>query len=167
MKQRRGRFRWFLLAAFKCHLAIEWDRSQAEKRGGGFAIRSWEEYLGEGRYQAEAEDRGAADQLHDRGWALGVVEQARFRVRTEYEALGEGGRYALLESYLPGRTPPESNQPELAAELGLSEGAVKQEVYRLKRQFAEVLRAEVAKTVGSEDEVDEELRYLVDVLCRR
>ena len=98
--------------------------------------------------------------------ALDLIERARHRVQAAYVESDKARRFELLEEYLPGGQPT-SSQADLGRELGLSEGAVKQEVFRLKRRFADFLREEVAHTVAHPDEVDDELRYLIDVLCRR
>ena len=55
---------------------------------------------------------------------------------------------------------------ELAGELGLSEGALRVAVHRLRRQFASVLRDTVAETVERDEDVDDELRHLLHVISR-
>lgn len=164
--RRRGRFRWFLLTAFKCFLANEWDRSQAQKRGGGQQIISFDGMSAEERFQLEPEDTGSADQLYDRRWAADLLEAARTRLQAEYVAAGRAERFDYLAAYLPGGQPTLS-QAELGAALGLTEGTVKQEVFRIRRRFGELLREAVAQTVAHPDEVDDEIQYLIDVVCRR
>ena len=164
--RRRGRFRWFLLTAFKCFLANEWDRSQAQKRGGGQQIISFDGMTAEERYRLEPEDTASADQLYDRRWATDLLEGARARLRAEYAEADRSERFNHLEAYLPGGQATLS-QAEVGAALGLTEGTVKQEVFRLRRRFGELLRDAVAQTVAHPDEVDEEISYLIDVVCRR
>lgn len=164
--RRRGRFRWFLLTAFKCFLANEWDRSQAQKRGGGQHILSFDGMSAEERYQLEPEDNASADQLYDRRWAADLLEGARNKLRDEYAEANRAERFKYLEAYLPGGQPTLS-QSEVGAALGLTEGTVKQEVFRVRRRFGELLREAVAQTVAHPDEVDEEIQYLIDVVCRR
>src|SRR5262245_58347145 len=91
--RQRGRFRWFLLTAFKCFLANEWDRSQAQKRGGGQHIISFDGLTAEERYRLEPEDTASADQLYDRRWANNLLEGTRARLRAEYVADDRGGRF--------------------------------------------------------------------------
>jgi RNA polymerase sigma-70 factor (ECF subfamily) len=164
--RQRGRFRWFLLTAFKCFLANEWDRACAQKRGGGAKPLSLDEMSAEERYGVEPADPMSADQLYDRRWALDLLARARTRLREQYQAGDKARRLELLESYLPGEEPV-STQAEIGQQLGLNENAVKQEVHRMKKLFGELLRAEVAQTVAHPDDVDEELHYLIDVVCRR
>jgi RNA polymerase sigma factor (sigma-70 family) len=164
--RKRGRFRWFLLTAFKCFLANEWDRSQAQKRGGGRQIVSFDAMTAEERYRHEPEDTASADQHFDRRWAAELLEGALARLRAEYAEAGRAERFQYLEVYLPGGEPA-LTQAEVGAALGLTEGTVKQEVFRVRRRFGELLREAVAQTVAHPDEVDEEINYLIDVVCRR
>jgi DNA-directed RNA polymerase specialized sigma24 family protein len=164
--RRRGRFRWFLLTAFKCFLANEWDRTQAQKRGGGQQIVSFDGMSAEERYRSEPEDSVSADQLYDRRWAADLLEGARVRLRAEYAEAAKAERFKYLETYLPGGHTTLS-QAEVGAALGLTEGTVKQEVFKMRRRFGELLREAVAQTVAHPDEVDDEISYLIDVVCRR
>lgn len=164
--RRRGKFRWFLLTAFKCFLANEWDRTQAQKRGGGKQIVSFDGMDAEERYRNEPQDTASADQLYDRRWAADLLDGARLKLRTEYADTDKARRFEHLEAYLPGGQPTMS-QAEVGAALGLTEGTVKQEVFKVRRRFGELLREAVAQTVAHPDEVDEEISYLIDVVCRR
>jgi len=163
--RQRGRFRWFLLTAFKCFLANEWDRASALKRGGGAKPLSLDAMNAEERYCVEPADPLSADQLYDRRWALDLLQRTRVRLREHYQAGDKARRFELLESYLPGEEPV-ATQAEIGRQLGLNENAVKQEVHRMKKLFGELLRGEVAQTVAQPEDVDEELRYLIDVVCR-
>lgn len=164
--RRRGRFRWFLLTAFKCFLANEWDRTQAQKRGGGRQIVSFDGMSAEERYLHEPSDSVSADQLYDRRWALDLLEGARTQLRAEYVAGERDERFQYLAAYLPGGHSTLS-QSEVAEALGLTEGTVKQEVFKIRRRYGELLRAAVAQTVAHPDEIDDEIQYLIDVICRR
>jgi RNA polymerase sigma-70 factor (ECF subfamily) len=164
--RRRGRFRSFLLTAFKCFLANEWDRTQAQKRGGGRQIFSLDGIQAEERYHLEPRTLESPDQLYDRSWAVELIDRTRARLREEYRAAGKMERFELLSQFLPGEEPTAS-QADLGVRLGLSEGAVKQEVFRLRRGFGDLLREAVAQTVVHPDEVDDEIRHLIDVVCRR
>jgi DNA-directed RNA polymerase specialized sigma24 family protein len=166
VERHRGRFRWFLLTAFKCYQANEWDRASAQKRGGGVKPISLDAMSAEERYQVEPTDHTSADLLYDRRWALDLLARSRIRLRDHFQAMGKAERFELLESFLPGEEP-SASQAEIGQQLGLSENAVKQEVHRMKKRFGELLRQEVAQTVAQPEDVDEELRYLIDVVCRR
>ncbi len=167
--RRRGRFRWFLLTAFKCYLANEWDRSQAQKRGGGQEIVSFDGVSAQERYRLEPETSASPDQLYDLRWAEDLLARAKEQVRDEYEGPADDSRkrkFIQLAQYLPGGDAVMSHA-ELGASLGISEAAAKQEVYRLRKRFGERLREAVAETVAHPDDVDDEIRYLIDIVCRR
>ena len=165
VNRRRGKFRWFLLTAFKCFLANEWDRARAQKRGGGQIPLSLDS-LSEEQRDDLTPANVTADHVYDRGWALELLGRARMRLRQDYADAGKAERFDCLEQYLPGEEPALSCA-EAGRALGLSDDAVRQETHRMKRRFGELLRAEVALTVAQPDEVDEEIRYLIDVVCRR
>jgi DNA-directed RNA polymerase specialized sigma24 family protein len=164
--RRRGKFRWFLLTAFKCFLANEWDRIRAQKRGGGQEAIALDGLTAEQRYALEPVDKLSADQIYERRWALDLLESVRTQLREEYFEAGKPERFDLLAEFLPGEKTGVS-YAEIAPRLGLTENAVKQEVYRMKRRYGELLRAEISSTVAHADEVNEEIRYLIDVVCRR
>src|SRR5688572_13769044 len=163
--RRRGRFRGFLLTAFKCFLANEWDRAIAQKRGGGREPVWLDALTAEQRYRFEPVDTLSADQIFDRRWALDLLARVQRNLADEFAAAGKSERFQALEQFLPGAQPSESHATA-GTRLGLNENAVKQEVHRMKKRYVELLRAEVAQTVAHPDEVDEELRYLVDVVAR-
>ena len=164
--RRRGKFRWFLLTAFKAFLANEWDRVRAQKRGSGRQPIALDELTAEQRYRLEPADEFSADRIYERRWALTLLEASRARLRGEYAAAGKERRFELLEGWLPGEQIARTHA-ETSAELGLSEGAVKIEVHRMKKRYGELLREAVAKTVADPGEVDEEIRHLIDVLVGR
>ena len=163
--RKRGKFRWFLLTAFKCFLANEWDRARAQKRGGGAKTLSFDEMTAEERYRHEPAEALTADQIYDRRWALDLLDRGRQRLRDEFVSAGKAERLAHLEPFLSGG-PATTDYAQAAAQLGLSEAAIRQEVHRFKRRFGELLREEVVRTVAHPDEVADELRYLIDVVCR-
>jgi RNA polymerase sigma factor (sigma-70 family) len=159
----RGRFRSFLLGAFRHYLANEWDRARAVKRGGGCRFIPLDEALAESRFTRELADDATPERLFERAWALVVLEKVRNRLHAEYQAAGKGSRFSLLEQSLPGGARDRS-QAELGRELGLSESAVKSEVHRLRRRYAELVRLEIAHTVSDPDELDDELRHLIEAV---
>jgi len=163
--RRRGRFRWFLLTAFKCFMANEWDRSQAQKRGGGSEIVSFDGMAAEERYRLEPEDAANADLLYDRRWASDLLDNARNQLKQEFADADRAARFEHLEAYLPGGEPTLS-QAEVGKALGLTEDTVKQEVFKIRRRYGELLREAVAQTVAHPDEVDEEISYLIDVVSQ-
>jgi RNA polymerase sigma-70 factor (ECF subfamily) len=156
--QEKGRFRTFLLVALKRFLANEWDHQHAQKRGGGSLIVPIDPELAESRFVAEPAHL-QPDQLFDRQWAVTLLGSTMARLRDEYVSTGRAKLFELLRSCL---AKDESALPyaEIAARLGLTEAAVKMAVQRLRARYREILRAEIADTVASPDEVEEEIRHL-------
>lgn len=99
----------------------------------------------------------------DREWALTVIDRALSRLEAEHH--GKALLFTTLKPWLDGAA--DGSQAEAATvELGISEGAVKVAIYRLRARFRELIRAEVAATVNDPAEVGEELRHLVAVASR-
>jgi len=160
----KGRFRSFLLASLKHFLANEWDKAKARKRGGGQTFVPLEADTAETRYSLEPIDALSADKIFERRWALTLLEQALARLREEHVATGKVALFDLLKDCLTGES---HSLPysELGSRVGMGEGAVKVAVHRLRQRYRALLREEIANTVGSEKEVEEELRYLFAVLA--
>lgn len=158
----RGRFRTFLLTSMQRFLVSEWRRGQAQKRGEGlvfnFDCQQAEEWLG-------LPGTGDTPEVeYDRRWADSVLNRALDRLAAEYIADGKGRLHAVLREEIWGR---HGQRPaaELAGELGLTEGAMRVATHRMRRRFRELLRSEVAATVGTANDVDEELRHLAGLLA--
>jgi DNA-directed RNA polymerase specialized sigma24 family protein len=160
-----GRFRSFLLAALKNHLANEWDRSRTIKRGGGEAPLSLDEIAAESAFKQTHVDTAPSEQIFDRQWALTLLELARRRLEAGLVAAGKADLIQVLGPSLLGSADG-SARTEQAARLGMSEGALKVAVHRLRKCFGELLRQEVARTVDDSAEIPAELRYLIDVVGR-
>jgi RNA polymerase sigma-70 factor (ECF subfamily) len=156
----RGRFRAFLLTALKRYVINEYERSAAARRGGRQVHVQLDFADAERRFAAERRHEETPDRLFDRKWAAIVLERALDRLRDEYAASGKADVAAALVPYL---TESSDLQPyrAVAADLGLSEGAVKVAVHRLRQRYGAILRVEVADTVAGEEEVDAELRELL------
>ncbi|RBP35317.1 RNA polymerase sigma-70 factor (ECF subfamily) [Roseimicrobium gellanilyticum] len=157
----RGKFRSYLLGALKHFLANDWDRASAKKRGGGRPALEWDALNAEARFALEPSDSMEPDALYDRRWALELMDRAMANLQAEYEQKGDTTRFAVLKISLSTSSPPPA---ELAAALGMSEGAAKVAVHRLRQRYREVLREEIAQTVATEAEVEAEMRHLVAVL---
>jgi len=157
----RGRFRSYLLGAMKHFLANEWHRAQAKKRGGGVTILDLDALDPEARYALRPAEADDPDSAFDRAWAQESIARAMDRLRAESEAGGKGELFAVLKGSLVGDEPA---RRETAARLGMSEGAVKVAVHRLRQRYRKLLRAEIAETVADPADVEAEMRHLVDVL---
>jgi RNA polymerase sigma factor (sigma-70 family) len=155
----RGRFRTFLLVALKRFLANEWDRQHAQKRGGFAPVVTIDPEAAESRFNAEPTHDLQPDLLYDRQWAVTLLDRAMARLREEYASSGRASLFEFLGNCLAGD---ESALPyaEIAVQLKLTEAAVKMAVHRLRGRYREMLRAEIAETVASPAEIEEEIRQL-------
>ena len=161
--RQRGRFRSFLLSAMSHFLSDEWDKARAQKRGGGATPVPLQFDTAETRYGHEPADKVTPEQIYERRWALALLEEVLRQLRLAYEQEGRSELFTALHPCLVGgRTA--LPYAELAAKLGLSEGAVKSAVHRLRQRYRELLRHEIAQTVAEPGEVDEELRHLFVVV---
>jgi DNA-directed RNA polymerase specialized sigma24 family protein len=160
----RGRFRTYLLGAMKHFLANEWHRARTQKRGGGLSFLEWDALAPEARYALELAQSSDPDLDYDREWALELIARAKKKLREESEA---DGKSQLFEALKPSLTGDEPARSKTAARLGLSESALKAAVHRLRQRYRELLRAEIAETVSTRTEIDDEMRHLVEVLRRR
>lgn len=159
----RGKFRTFLLHTLNQFLADQRERAAALKRGGGQALISLDEEAPEERYRLEVADELTPEKLFERRWAQAVLDRAQARLRDEFVAAGKGNTYEVLQAFEPGEQSPIS-YADAAARLGVSESAVKSMIHRLRQRHREVVREEIAHTVPTVAEIDEELRHLVAVL---
>lgn len=159
----KGRFRTFLLIAFKRFLANEWDRTQAKKRGGGEVHISLNTDDAEERYAIESVGSSNADALYERRWALTLLDRAMARLREEFSAAGKIKEFDHLKKFLIAQHASISYE-DIAHDLGLNEGAARVAVHRLRKRYREIFREEIAATVSSPDEIDAEISYLLSVL---
>jgi len=153
----RGRFRSWLLASMKHFLENEWDKRRAQKRGGGAVTFSIDEISAESRLSHEPEDPQTAEKLYDRQWAHLLLERVLARLREEMSAAGKGGFFDTMKFSLTGE---KCAYAEVATRLAMTEGAVKAAVHRLRDRYRALIRAEIAETVTTSVEIDEELRHL-------
>jgi RNA polymerase sigma factor (sigma-70 family) len=159
--QHRGRFRSFLLSSVKHFLANEWDRAHALKRGGEVPLHISAET--ELRYPEEAVEHRTPESLFERRWALSVLEQVMAKLRARLATKGKAGHFDKLAGLLQG-DPMEAPYEALAQEMGVSAGALRTMVHRLRREYRDLLRAEIAATVSTPEEIDDEIRFLLSSL---
>lgn len=163
VERERGRFRTFLLVAFKRFLADEWDRVRSQKRGGGVAPVCFDTELAEKLYENEPPPKWPADKMYEQRWALALLEQTMQRLRDEFERAGKTAEFDRLKKFLA-VSRDEIPHAAAAAELGVSEGALRVTVHRLRKRFRQIFREEIGHTVARDEDVDEELRHLVAVM---
>ena len=158
----KGKFRTFLLVALKRFLVNEWNHGQAQKRGGGCVHVPLSGHSAETRYLAEPADRLTAEKLYERRWALTLLDRVLERLRQEFVAAGKEELFEQLKDSLMAEKGEIPNR-ETAAALGMSEGAAKVAVHRLRRRFRNLFREEVAQTVTRSEDIEEEIRHLLGV----
>jgi len=159
----RGRFRSFLLTAAKHFLANEWDRANALKRGGGQRPASLEQAQEEQWQATAAVERATPESLYERRWALLVLENVMLKLRAEFVEAGKGADFDRLSVFLE-KDADSVSYETLAKELGVSAGSLRMSVHRLRRRYRDLLRAEIAESVFGQEEIDEELRFLLSIL---
>jgi RNA polymerase sigma factor (sigma-70 family) len=159
----KGKFRSFLLTALKHFLSKEWARVKTLKRGGGHTLLSLDIISAEDRYRREPQDNLTPERLFEQRWALTLLDQVLTRLSEEYEMTGKWTTFEQLKGCLTG----DSDllpYAELALRLGMTEGAVKVAVHRLRKRYRGVLRDEISQTVADPAEIDDEIRQLFSVL---
>jgi len=161
-----GRFRAFLLASFKHFQSDVRDRALTLKRGGDWVRIPWDAELLESRYGAAARAGEDPEQLFDRQWAMTVIDRARERLRTEHVETGRVREFDVLWLCLVPDGDAASSDA-LAKALNSTRGAARVALHRFRRRFGRALRAEIASTVDDAEEVESELRFLLEVLAGR
>jgi len=163
VRQERGRLRSYLLASLKNFLSKARHREMAVKRGEGRPLVSLDDLLARERTDQEPSHKLSADRIYERRWALTLLDQVLARLGAEYEAAGKLPLFDRLKELLAG----ESGQPsqaEIAAEMQMTENAVKQAFHRLRHRYRQLLHEEIAHTVAVPADVEDELRHFIAVL---
>jgi RNA polymerase sigma-70 factor (ECF subfamily) len=158
----RGRFRTFLLTALNHFLINEWIKGGREKRGGDIDFLPLYTENPENIYAAEPADDCTPETAYERRWAAAVMSHAFDRLKADYS----GDRARLLDALKPfvWGEKSQASQAEIAGALGLNPGAVRTAIHRLRRSYRELLRAEIAQTVATPEEVNDELRHLIAIV---
>jgi RNA polymerase sigma factor (sigma-70 family) len=159
----KGRLRSYLLASLKNFLAKARRRELAVKRGEGRALVPLDELLARERANLEPTDSLTADRIFERRWALTLLEQVLTRLEREYQSADNAKLFDCLKEFLSGE-PGRRSQAEAAAELGMTENALKQALHRLRQRYRQLLRDEIAQTVAVPGDVEDELRHFISVL---
>jgi RNA polymerase sigma-70 factor (ECF subfamily) len=158
----RGKFRSFLLTAVKSFLANEHDRATALKRGGGQAPISIDMSEAAGR-SFEPVETATPESLFQRQWALSLLERVMSKLREEFVSAGKLEEFNKLMPFLK-KDSDSGRYESIAEEIGVSAGALRMSVHRMRRQYRDLMRAQIAETVSSPEDIDEEIRFLLSVL---
>jgi DNA-directed RNA polymerase specialized sigma24 family protein len=158
----RGRFRSFLLAALQNFLVNEWHKGAAAKRGGG-KLASFDLDAADSRYRLEPAHDLTPEKLYERRWVVTLIDRVLDELRRELADSGKGDHFDRLKMAVVGAA--DADQYDQAAvALGISPAAAKQEAYRLRKRYRELFRAEVARTVERNDDIDDEIARLLEIL---
>jgi RNA polymerase sigma-70 factor (ECF subfamily) len=160
----RGRFRSFLLASTRHFLANEWHRANALKRGGGVQQLSLDWQSAEGRYSNEPGDVQTPEKLYEKNWAITLVDHTLDLLRQEYARAGKLDLFDRIASLIGGGG--DESYAEIARRLNATEGAVRVAVFRARKKYGNLLRRLIAQTVANEDEIEDEIAFLLAVLER-
>jgi len=163
VRKEKGRLRSYLLGALKYFVADEQRRATAIKRGKGQRLIPLEELRADEHLEIEPADPVTAEMIYERRWALTVLERVLSGLKDEYRAAGNGALFDSLKQLLPDE-PGSPSQADIAARLGLTENAVRQAFYRFRHRYQSLLREEIAHTVATPGDIEDELRHLIAVV---
>jgi len=162
----KGRFRSFLLGTLKHFLADARDRERAQKRGGGRVLVQLDEAaISEAEEHAAVSQNWSADGVFEREWAASLLRQALERLAQEYMLAGKAALFEALKVHLAAGAAAAVPYEEMARRLGRAASTLRSDVARLRARYRAILRQEVRGTVLDPHEVDEELRYLRQMMA--
>jgi RNA polymerase sigma-70 factor (ECF subfamily) len=160
----RGRFRAYLITACKHFLSKEWAKSSAQKRGGGRPAIQLDFAAADSTLHIDPASGLTADQIYDRQWAMTLLNQILQRLEAEFDKAGKANQLEALKGFIIGEHSG-TTYAQVAAELGMTEGAAKKAASRMRRRYRQLLRDEIAQTVTGPEQVDEEIRNLFGALA--
>ena len=163
VRKEKGRLRSYLLTSLKHFQTNERNRAMAIKRGEGQRLIPLDQLSERDRPGFEPADTSTADEIYERRWALAFLDRVLTRLGDEYRITGNVILFERLKALLTDEEGRPS-QAQIAAELGMTENAVKQAFHRLRERYRELLREEIAHTVMAPGDIEDELRHLIAVL---
>jgi RNA polymerase sigma-70 factor (ECF subfamily) len=163
VRQEKGRLRSFLLASLKHFMANERRDATTIKRGGGRTLIPLDGIADDDSTEFDRSEALSADLLYDRRWAFTVLDRVFARLREESQKSANAPLLEKLNTLLSDE-PDRPSQAEIAREFGMTENAVKQALHRLRERYRQLLRGEVAHTVATPAEIEDELRHLIAAL---
>jgi RNA polymerase sigma factor (sigma-70 family) len=159
VSEERGRFRTFLLTSLRNYVRDVWAHGQAKRRGEGKVFLTADTRI----LESFQDMNEPPERVFDRRCALELIRQTMDLLAGEYSATAaKQARFERIKTYLLGDGA-SGSYGTAAAELGLTEGAFKVAVLRMRQRFRELFRLEVGRTVSNEAELEEEIRYLISV----
>jgi RNA polymerase sigma-70 factor (ECF subfamily) len=162
VRPEHGRFRAFLLTALKHFIVNEWHAGQAQKRGGGCRIVSFDDPNSELRYEVESADHLTPELLFHKRWALTVVQRVMAKLEAEFRDEKKADLFDDLKGFLVEKKA--TSHAKIAARHDISVNSVGVTICRLRKRYAELLREEIAETVKDPAEINDEIRFLIKAL---
>jgi RNA polymerase sigma factor (sigma-70 family) len=163
VRREKGRLRSYLLASVKNFLADEQRRATAIKRGKGERLVPLEELRADEWMDMEPADPLTAERIYERRWAATVLDHALNLLKDEYATAAKAALFDSLTQLLTDE-PGAPSRAEIAAQFGMTENAIAQAFHRFRQRYQKLLRQEIAHTVATPGDVDDELRHLIAVL---
>jgi len=163
VRKEKGRLRSYLLVSLKNFLTDERRRAMAIKRGKGQRIIPLEELRSVEGPDLEPADPVTAEHVYERRWASTLLEQVLSRLKDEYATAGNAALFNSLKQLLPDE-PGALSQADIAAQLGMTENAVRQAFHRFRQRYQSLLREEIAHTGATPGDIEDELRHLISVV---
>ena len=160
----KGTLRTFLLGSLQNFIAKDYHRANALKRGGGQQIVSLNDGLIEAEAAARTNTEADETSWYDQTWAAALTRRAWTRLHDAFVDEANAQLFEELRAFLSAGSSVPPSQEEIAARLGMPVATLRTHLHRLRQRYRESLRAEVALTVSSPGEIDEEMRYLYHVL---
>ena len=165
-KEEHGRMRSFLLGSLKRHLELAKRSQLRQKRGAGayhLPLANFETDFedAEHQYAAQPVDNLTPDKVFERRWVLDLFDLAHQRLKHDYDSSGKGQEYALLKNLV--MTPGEVDSAQIARSLGVKEASVRVLVHRLRKNFRAAFKEEIANTLDTREEVNDEYKLLLEV----
>lgn len=163
VRREKGRLRSYLLTALKHFLANEWHRAAAIKRGEGRRVISLEELRAEESAEFEPADPVRIALLYERNWATTILDRVLTRLDDEYRVMDKAKLFERLKQLLTDDAE-RASQAEIASEFGMTENAVKQAFHRFRQRYRQILHEEIAHTVATPGDIEDEVRHLIAAL---
>jgi len=155
----RGRFRSFLLTAFKHFLSKEWEKAKAQKRGGGRSPISLDFLTENSQITLQPAGGLTAEQMYERQWVITLLSCVMQRLEREFEKVGKRSQFERLKDFIVS-TKKDTTYADVASELGMTESAARMATSRLRRRYRQLLREEIAQTVSSPEDIEDEINSL-------
>jgi RNA polymerase sigma-70 factor (ECF subfamily) len=159
----KGRFRGYLIGALKHFLARHHERENTQKRGGGARILDWTALDAEREFALIDQPQLDPGATYERGWAMALFAQALRRLEAEQAEAGHAAQFAVLRPFLSA-SPSQNEYSAIAEKLGIARATVAVRIFRLNRRYAELVRLEIAASVRTPGEIEQEMRHLLAIL---